>query len=111
LHCRRVVPDRDQAAADRIGREGEHYRDYQCRLPSCNGVLGRGRDNDIDVKPDKLGRDLSKPRMSCQRSAGEPSAHPGGLERNVATLDPTKFLQALAKRCNVANFVESGHAE
>src|SRR5215831_8776022 len=55
------------------------------------GHNGRGsrRDDDIDLAPGKLGRDLRKPLLA--------SLGPAVLDRDTTTVDPTKFAQSLHK--------------
>ena len=53
---------------------------------------GSRRDNDIDLEPDELGRDLGVALVASLR--------PAILDRDVATLDPTKFAQPLHKSGN-----------
>src|SRR5262245_15758713 len=55
------------------------------------GHNGRGsrRDDDIDLAPGKLGRDLRKALLA--------SLGPAVLDRDTATVDPTKFAQPLHK--------------
>ena len=50
----------------------------------CSGCI---RDNDIDVKPDELGRDLDEALAAPLR--------PPILDRDGATLDPADFAQPL----------------
>src|SRR5215831_1957239 len=52
------------------------------------GHNGRGsrRDDDIDLAPGKLGRDLRKPLLA--------SLGPAVLDRDTTTVDPTKFAQS-----------------
>src|SRR5262245_5501159 len=50
-----------------------------------NGRSSR-RDDDIDLAPGKLGRDLRKPLLA--------SLGPAVLDRDTTTVDPTKFAQS-----------------
>jgi hypothetical protein len=50
------------------------------------------RNNDINLEPDELGRDLSEALATALR--------PAILDRNCAPLDPAKFLQPSYKRGN-----------
>ena len=53
------------------------------------GLRGSVRDNDIDLEPDELGRDLGEALVASLR--------PAILDRDGATLDPAKFAQSLHK--------------
>jgi hypothetical protein len=45
-------------AADRVSRRREDDRDDRCRLLCRDRCFGSAGENDIDLEPDKLGRDL-----------------------------------------------------
>ena len=53
------------------------------------GPCGSRRDNDIDLEPDELGRDLGEALVASLR--------PAILDRDGATLDPAEFAQPLHK--------------
>ena len=52
--------------------------------------FGSAADNDIDLEPDELGRDLGGPLAATLR--------PVIFDRDGATFDPTEFAQPLHKR-------------
>src|ERR1700730_3219763 len=52
-------------------------------------LWGSRRDDDIDLEPDELGRDLGEALVASLR--------PATLDRDGATLDPAEFAQTLAK--------------
>src|SRR5262247_4034233 len=52
-------------------------------------LWGSRRDNDIDLQPDELGRDLGEALVA--------SFPPAILDRDVATVDPAEFAQSLHK--------------
>jgi hypothetical protein len=58
-------------------------------LQCCCGCRG---DNDIDLEPDELGRDLSGPLAASLR--------PAMLDGDGATVNPAEFLQPLNKSGN-----------
>src|SRR5262249_32883127 len=67
----------------------KHNRDDRCRL-LCREDLWRSRgDNDVDLEPDKLSRDLDE--------ALGASFCPAIFDRNVAILRPPKSTQSLGK--------------
>jgi hypothetical protein len=51
--------------------------------------VGLPRDDDIDLEPDELGRDLGEALVE--------SFPPAILDRDVATVDPAEFAQSLHK--------------
>ena len=53
------------------------------------GLLGSRRDDDVDLEPDELGRDLGVALVASLR--------PAILDRDGATLDPAEFAQSLHK--------------
>ena len=53
------------------------------------GLPGRRRDDDIDLEPDELGRNLGVAFVASLR--------PAILDRDGATLDPAEFAQSLHK--------------
>ena len=53
------------------------------------GLRGSRRDNDIDLEPDELGRDLGEALAASLR--------PAILDRDGAALDPAEFAQSLHK--------------
>src|SRR5215831_16472771 len=65
-------------------RDREDDRDNRCRL-LCRDDGGSRRDNDIDLQTDELGRNLGVALAASLR--------PPILDRDAATLDPTKFAQ------------------
>src|SRR5262249_52034571 len=80
---------RDDASADRIARRREHDRDDGCRLLGCEDWWGVMRENDIDLEPDQFGGDLSEALAA--------SLGPANLDREIATVHPTKFAHPLHK--------------
>ena len=80
---------RDQAGADRVPRRREDDRDDRCRLLCRDDCRGSRRDNDIDLEPDELGRDLGEALAASLR--------PAILDRDGAALDPAEFAQPLHK--------------
>src|SRR5262249_60808003 len=54
-----------------------------------DGGFGTRRDNGINIEPDELGGDLSKPYTSPLR--------PAILDRDGAALHPSQFVQSLLK--------------
>src|SRR5262245_22728243 len=77
----------DEAGGDRVPQYDDDWDD-RCRL-LCRDRRASTGDNDIDLEPNKLGRDLCEP-------AGA-SIGPAILDREVATLYPTEFAQPLHK--------------
>ena len=73
--------------ADRVARHREHDRDDRCRLLCCEEPRRPVRDDDIDLEPDELGRDLGVALAASLR--------PAILDRDGATLDPAEFAQPL----------------
>ena len=78
---------RDEAAADRIARRREHDRDHRRGLLCCEDRRGVMRENNIDLQTDELSRDLGV--------ALRTSFRPAVLDRDIATLKPTKFSEPL----------------
>ena len=78
----RPVPTGSPATAKTIG-----MTDVACFAAMTGAVAIR--DNDIDLQPDELGRDLGV--------ALGASLRPAILDRDGATLDPAEFAQALHK--------------
>src|SRR5437899_9951998 len=78
----------DQAPANRVQRQHKDNRDDRCRL-LCRWNRDTSRNNDIDVEPNELGRDLGVALGAALR--------PAILDRDGATLDPTEFAQACHK--------------
>jgi hypothetical protein len=79
----------DQAGPDRVRHRREHDRDDRCRMLCREGCRGCHRDNDIDLEPGKLGRDLGEAFLASLR--------PAILDRDGAILSPTKLAQSLHK--------------
>src|SRR5262249_28877297 len=77
---------RDEAAADRVVRCREYDWNDRCRLLGCEH-RGSRRDDDINLAPDELGRDLGVALAASFR--------PANLDRNGAVLDPAEFAQTL----------------
>ena len=50
----------NQPAADWVSRGREDNRDHRCRRLCRDRCLGSAGENDIDLEPDELGRDLGK---------------------------------------------------
>jgi hypothetical protein len=71
------------AGANRVHLRSEHDRDEHCSLLCCEDWCRCPRDNDIDLEPDELGRDLAIALGTCLR--------PSILDCDGATLDPTEF--------------------
>ena len=82
----------NEAAADRVRRRREHDRDDRCRLLKRDDGFCSGRDNDIGLESNELGRHLGE--------AFGVSFGPTILDRDGATLDPTEFVQPLHKSGN-----------
>jgi hypothetical protein len=61
-------------------------------LLCCNDRWGRIRDNDIDLEPDELGRDLGEALVAALR--------PAILDSDGAALGPPEFAQPLCKSGN-----------
>ena len=79
----------DQAAADRVDRQCKDDGDDRCRLLYC-GDGGFRRDDDVDLQPDELGRDLGVALGAALR--------PAILDRDGAALDPAEFAQSLPQK-------------
>ena len=77
----RPVPTGSPASAKTIG-----MTDVACFAARTAGAR---RDNDIDLQPDELGRDLGEALAASLR--------PAILDRDGATLDPAEFAQPLHK--------------
>src|SRR5262245_63003774 len=77
----------DQAGGDRVPQYDDDWDD-RCRL-LCRDRRTSTGENDIDLEPDELSRDL------CESLA--PSLRPAILDREVATVYPTEFAQPLHK--------------
>src|SRR5262249_27978384 len=77
---------RDQAGADRVPRRRENDGDDRRRLLGSHDSGSRRCDNDINLAPDELGRDLGEALVA--------SFPPAILDRDSATLDPAEFAQA-----------------
>ena len=77
----RPVPTGSSAVAKTIG-----MTDVACFAASDRGSR---RDNDIDLEPDELGRDLGEALAASLR--------PAILDRDGAALDPAEFAQPLHK--------------
>jgi hypothetical protein len=80
----------NEAAADRVRRRREHDRDDPCRLLKRDDGFCSGRDNDIGLESNELGRHLGE--------AFGVSFGPTILDCDGATLDPTEFAQPLHKQ-------------
>jgi hypothetical protein len=80
----------DQTGAERVVRHWEDNRDDRCRLLCREDGCDARRDDDIDLEPDELGRDLG---VSFGASLG-----PAIRDRKVAIFGPTEFTQPLHKR-------------
>src|SRR5262245_22859812 len=79
----------DEFVANRVARDREHYRNDGRRVHRGHNGRGSRRDDDIDLAPGKLGRDLRKALLA--------SLGPAVLDRDTTTVDPTKFAQSLHK--------------
>ena len=79
----------DHADADRVTHRREHDRDDRRRLLCCNGGRRCGRDNDIHLQPNELGRGLGEPLVASLR--------PPILDGDGASLVPTEFAKSLHK--------------
>jgi hypothetical protein len=79
----------NQPAADRVARQHKDDRDGRCRLLCCGG-RGNSREDDVNLKPDKLGRDLDVALGTCLR--------PAILDCDGATLNPAQLAHSLCKR-------------
>src|SRR5262245_27979635 len=76
----------DDACANRISRSRKHDRDHRCRLLGRERRESVVRNNNIDLKPDELGGNLSK---SLAASLG-----PAILDCEIAALVPAQFPQS-----------------
>src|SRR5262249_48686706 len=79
---------RNRAGANWVVRHRENNRDDRCSLLCCEDG-SPGRDNNIDLEPNKLGGDLGK--------ALAVSLCPAIFDRNGAPFDPAEFTQPLHK--------------
>src|SRR5262249_38679316 len=77
----------DDAAADRIARGREHDRNRRCRLLCCEGSWSVVSDDDIDLEPNKLVREIFQ-------TLGVPLG-PAILDREIAALDPAQLAHSL----------------
>src|SRR5262249_1479194 len=84
-------PPQGSAEAGPAGapRRWEHDWDNRCRALCGERRFGSACENDIDLEPDELGRDLGKALAA--------SFPPTVLDCNGATLDPAEFPQSLYK--------------
>ena len=73
----------DEAGSDCVVRHREYGRDDRRRLFHCGDCLSP-RDNDIDLKPDKLARDLGVAFGARLR--------PAIFDRDGATLAPAELV-------------------
>ena len=76
----------DGAGAERVRRQREHDRDGRCRL-RCGGECISARDDDIDLEPDELGRDLGE--------ALGATLPPAILDGDGTSIDPPELPQPL----------------
>src|SRR5207245_623031 len=79
-----------EAVADRVRRRNEDDRDDRCYLLCGEDCRGSRRDDDIDLEPDELGRDLGVALYASLR--------PAILDRDGASFGPTKFPPPLHNR-------------
>src|SRR5262249_57916731 len=79
----------DETAANRIRYRHKDDRYGRGRLFGRDDDRGSRCDDDIDLKPDELGRDLSETLGASLR--------PAILDRNGPILDPAEFAQPLHK--------------
>jgi putative tryptophan/tyrosine transport system substrate-binding protein len=79
---------RDKTGTDWVRRRNNDRYD-RCRLLCRNNWCGRVRHNDIDLEPDKLGRNLSQ--------ALSASLRPPIVDRDGTILNPTELTQPLDK--------------
>src|SRR5262249_47732054 len=79
-----------EACANRVSRRREDNRDDRRRLLCCEGWFGPRGENDIDLEPDKLGRDLG-----ITLGASLP---PAILDGDGAALAPAELAQPLHER-------------
>src|SRR5262249_31478786 len=80
---------RDQTGSNRLARYCENYRDDRRRLLGNHDCGSRRRDNDINLAPDELGRDLGEALVA--------SFPPAILDRAGATLAPAELMQPAHK--------------
>src|SRR5262249_60393430 len=76
-----------ETAANRIRYRHKDDRYGRGRLFGCDDDRGSRCDDDIDLEPDELGRNLSKTLGASLR--------PAILDRNGPILDPAEFAQPL----------------
>ena len=81
---------RNDAGADRIGRRREYDRDGRCCMLCGDERWSVMRENDIDLQPDELGRELGE--------AFAASLRPTILDRDGAAFYPAEFAQSLEVR-------------
>src|SRR5262249_52504239 len=99
----------DDACANRISRSRKHDRDHRCRLLGRERRESVVRNDNIDLKPDELGGNLSK---SLATSLG-----PAILDCEIAALVPAQFPQSPDKgggpfalcRCRTGAQQANGH--
>src|SRR5262249_48743099 len=89
----------DESVGKRVHRPDEHDRDGRGRLLCSDSGWSCRRNNEIDLEPDELGRDLSETLGA--------SLSPAILNGDGSILDPTEFAQPLPDCCAPA---ASGHA-
>jgi hypothetical protein len=77
----------NQVRADRVARRRKHDRDHRRRLPGRDHGRGSPGDNDVDLEPDKFGRDLGEALVAPVR--------PAIFDRERATLHPAELAQPL----------------
>jgi hypothetical protein len=78
---------RDKACANRVASCSEDDGDDRCRLLCRPDCCGPRRDNDINLVPDELSRDLGIVLGASRR--------PANLDRDVAAVDPAEAAQPL----------------
>src|SRR5439155_8756630 len=94
-HCARTTSRRtnfgqtcDEAVSDRVNRHRKDDRDDRCRLP-YRGDSATDGDNDVDLQPDKLGRDFCITFGTALR--------PAILDRDFTILDPPSSRRCATK--------------
>src|SRR5262249_1823244 len=73
----------DKSVWDRVPCRGKHDRYDRCRLLCREDLWGSRRDNNVDLEPDEVGRDLSEALGAAFR--------PTILDCDGAALDPIEF--------------------